>query len=435
MWFCWGGIKMAISDYVKVTGMGFALPDIKKHGICNTKKRFWEIVKKGECVLSKTPEYQKYDIGVAGKIHEWKKEEFNISKKHIAKYSNATLLGIMAVQKALEDANYKIEDVSNTRTLLVVTSSMLTLETLNKQYSKLLSDGKDNIGFDFFIQGTPGSIACGISKVLEINCPIISLTGSCIVAPHAIQLACEKLKLNIVDRVIVVGIDDSNEQLYFSSATYRMKTGKTIAAITDDPFDIRPHDAETKGNACGQGAVAVILERENSPHICSDGTSVFRLHYSNSRKNGHSMFDCGKPDNFGESVKRLLNDARISFDEIGFINDFAEGADFIEEFFIEALNCIRKENDYDGIIYLTNQEAAFGHIGGITGLIKFVSNLMMMSEGIIAPSINCETVHKDLCAMPIIKKYIEANCKYSMMMNCGAGGDCSIMLIETKNDK
>lgn len=423
---------MPSSDYMKLTGIGFALPDIKKFGICNSKKRFWEIIKNGECVLSKTPEYQNYDIGVAGKIHNWQRDELNISEKYIEKYSKATLLGILATKKALEDAEYSSKELSNARTLLVVASTMLTLETVNKQFTTLFNHSKSKVGFDFFIQGTPGSIACGISKVLELDCPVLTLTGSCASTLNAIQLASEKLLLNYVDKVIIVGVDDSNDPLYFSSVSYQMKTKKTIAAITDNPLDVRPHDMNTKGNACGQGAIAIIMEREDSKNNCSENTQVFRLHYSNSRRNGHGMFDCGNPDNFGKSVKEVLKDAKIGLGEVGFINDFAEGADFIEEFFIQALNYIRKENEYDGEIYLTNQEAAFGHIGGIAGILKLVCNLMMMNEGIITPSINCEKKFASLCATPIIKKYIEKKSKYSMLMSCGAGGDCSIMLIEDK---
>lgn len=418
--------------FLKITGMGFYLPDKEENGVCDTKERFWQIVKNGECVLSRTPEYKQYGIGVAGKIHNWKYEELNIKEKHLKKYSTATIMGSLALKRAMEDAQYTNQDLSNDRTMLIVSSAMLTLENVGKQYKALYEDGPESVGFDFFIQGTPGSIACGISKVLELNCPITTLCGSCIITPHALQTAYEKLQLGIIDKAIVVGIDDQNEPLYFSSVTHHMKIGQTIASLSDNPLDIAPHDKKTRGNSCGQGAIAVILERESSTHKCSQNTDPFRLFYGNSRKNGHSMFDCGEPDNFATSIRRVLEEAEITIEQLGFINDFTEGADFIEDFFIDAVNRMRQLLQYNGALRLTNQEASFGHVGGITGLVKLVSNLMMMHYGIITPCVNCKEPNEALNASPVIGSSIESRTRYSLMMSCGAGGDCAITLIEKK---
>ena len=417
-------------SYVKVTGLGFQLPDTCEYGVCDSKERFWEIIKNGESVISNTPEYEKYDIKLSGKIHEWKLDELNIAEKHIGKYSTATLMGSLALKYAMQDAGYSSDDLSNDRTLLIVSSTMLTLENLDKQLNRMYEHGIAAVGFDFFIQGTPGSIGCGISKVLALDCPVLTFTGSCAITPTAIQVAYEKLQLDIADKVIVIGVDDANDPLYFSSVTHRMKNGQTIASLEKDKSCIRPHDKRASGNACGQGAIAIILEKETSTHECAYNTSPFVLYYSNSRKNGKSMFDCGEPTNFALSIKKVLEEANIKFDEVGFINDFSEGAGFIEDFFVDVIERTRRLLNYEGEILVTNQEASFGHIGGVAGLIKLLSNLMMMNKGIVAPCVNCEEVPIELNALPVTNMYINKPSNYSMMMSCGAGGDCSISLLK-----
>lgn len=421
---------MAESQNVKMTGLGFVLPDTAENGICDTKERFWEIVRNGECVLSETPEYRAYDVGIAGKIHQWDIENLGILQKHLDKYSKPTLMSIMALKKAMEDAGYSRKDLSNDKTLLILSSAMLTLEAVGRQYETLRKEGSDKVRFDFFIQGTPGSIATGVSKVLELDCPVLTLTGSCVTTAQAIQIACEKLSTGIAEKVILIGVDDTLDPLYFSSVTHRMKNGESIAAITDDPEDIRPHDVRAMGNAPGQGAIAVILEKEESGQPCSQGTCPIKLYYRNSRKNGHSLFDCGPPDNFADSMEKVLGEAGITLDGIGFINDFTEGTGFISEFFADVLNMVGEKFNSDRKIYLTNQEAAFGHIAGIAGLIKLVGNVMMMKQGIIAPCINCEQPDERIKGIPVVGCEKEMETDYSMIIGCGAGGDCSITVVK-----
>lgn len=424
---------MSIRNSVIITGIGFELPD--KKGVCDKVDEFWNIVKNGKSNLSVTNLYPEFNVKVVGEIKNLDKASFNMPSKYEKKYSRAAFIASLAVRNAMKDAGLTSEELSNDRTLLISSSSIYALENVSKQYERYMKDGPKGVGFDYFLQGTPPSVPCAVSKLLNLDCPMMTLGGSCVTGPHALQIAYEKLNIGIIDRAIIVGVEANITPLYLASVSYRMKNNQTINTMSHDPESVKPHDKNLEGNACGEGGVAIILEKGDVEKKPAFNTSRFNMYYSNSRKNGVSLFDSGEPSNIARTVKNALKEANICMDDVGFINDFTEGAGFIEDFFCEAIDDIRKELNYSNEILLTNQEAAFGHIAGITGLVKCISNIMMMNEGIVTPVINCKEKYDKLNANPVIGKYKKKKSKYSMFINVGAGGDCTVTLLEKVLDQ
>ena len=419
---------MPTRNSVIMTGLGFELPD--KKGVCDRVDEFWDIIKNGKSNLSVTDLYPEINVKVVGEIKTLDTASFNMPPKYERKYSRAAFIASLAVRNAMKDAGLSSEELSNDRTLLISASSIYALENVSKQYERYIKHGSKGVGFDYFLQGTPPSVPCAVSKLLNLDCPMMTLGGSCVTGPHALQIAYEKLNSGLIDRAIIVGVEANITPLYLASVSYRMKNNQTINTMSQDPKSVKPHDKNLEGNACGEGGVAIILERGDIKKKAAFNTSRFKMYYSNSRKNGASLFDSGEPGNIARTVKTVLKEANICMDNVGFINDFAEGTGFIEDFFCDAINDIRKELNYSDEILLTNQEAAFGHIAGISGLVKCISNIMMMNEGIVTPVINCKEKCERLNADPVIGEYKKKQSQYSMFINVGAGGDCTVTLLE-----
>lgn len=420
---------------VRIVGIGMQLPS--REGVCDTKEQFWEIVKKGKCEISNIEEDNESKIKIAGKVHTIQSAIFGLAPKHEKKYSRASFLAAIAVRNALVDAKLDPRSLSNERTLLVVASAFFTLETLTKQHSTYLEEGNKGLGIDFLLQGTPGSIASAVSKLTSLDCPTLTVSGSCVVALNALEIANERIQSGKIDRAIVVGVDAPIDALYLSATSYRNKSGSTLSSLSSDPNSVRPHDKRVMGNACGEGAVAVILEGvKNEEKSTTSNLGPYKLYFSTSRKSGNSLVDSGEPDNYGKSVKRVLDKAVISMGDVGFINDFCEGTQYIEDFFCDIVRYIRKETKYSEEMLLTNQEAAFGHVPAAAGLIKLLSNTMMMEKQLVTPCINCEQVYDQLNyiqMVPVQGKCINKQSKYSLVISGGSGGDCAVMLIEKCN--
>ncbi len=409
-----------------IRGIGMILPGLEKP--CEDLSRFKEIIRNGHSQLRRVLLNSNEDIHIAGIIEEQYIDDFDLPERYRKKYSKAAFLGAMAVKNALKNANLTQEEMTRKKIALFCASSIFAQENVSKMYEKYYLYGKESVGFDFMLQGTPASVPCAISKLLNLDYPIYPIAGSCVSSPHALQFAIDKIELDKIDIAIVVGVDALFEPLYLASSTYKMKNGQTLSNLTKCADNVCPHSDCTKGNACGEGAISLILERYNPSKNYE--IMPFKIYYENSRKNGKNLFDAGEPSNIVDTILGVLEQAGIELKDVSFMNSFCEGTMFIEDFFNEMIHELRKKIRFDGEILISNQEAAFGHIGGATGLIKVLSNLMSMEDNEIYPVVNCKNVNLRLEGTPVIGKPLRKESKYSLVINNGAGGDCSVLLLE-----
>lgn len=418
-------------DTLAIKGIGMILPGVEEP--CENKEKFRRIVRNGKCQLKKVKLISNEEIKIAGVVDNQFIDDFNLPERYKKKYSKAAFLGAVAVKNALKDANISQKEMQNKKIAIFCASSIFAQENVSKMYEKYYLVGREAVGFDFMLQGTPASVPCAISKLLELDCPIYPIAGSCVSSPQALQFAIDKIELNKLELAIVVGVDALLEPLYLASSTYRMKNGQTLSNLTELPQNVSPHSGCTKGNACGEGAIAIVLGKYDLSE--KQYLMPFKVYYENSRKNGTNIFDAGEPSNIVATVLEVLSQAKIELGDVTFINSFCEGTTFIEDFFNEMIHKLRKTAKYDGELLISNQEAAFGHIGGATGLIKVISNLMSMQDGEVYPVINCKNVNPDLEATPVIGSPLKKDGKYSLVINNGAGGDCSVLLLEKYGEK
>lgn len=413
---------------VEITGVGMLLPG-GDNGICNGLNEFWEVLQNNKCCISEYY-HQEIPLRIAGQVRGWDPmKELDIPHFFLKKYSRGTLLSVASTKRALEHSGLKGSDLSNERTLLILTSVLFTFENLSTYYNSYADKGHKGVGIGFWISGTPGSMASTICSLLDIECQTMTMSGSCNVGSRAIETAYDLFKAGRFDRAIIIGVDATLDPVFLSASLYKSRTGYRAASLSKNPESIRPHDKQLDGNAPGEGAVTIVLEKKDKK-IGKESSIPFRIYSQSSRKNGSSPVSSGIPINFSHDLNKVLREADINLNEVGFINDFCEGAYYIESFYSEAINHIRDRFNYYKSLTLTNHEGAFGHIPGATSLIKLLANLLMMDKNIIAPVTNCREKFIKLNADPVIGNALKKPVNHSLIMSGGSGGDATTILLE-----
>lgn len=413
---------------IKIKGMGVLLPGISE--ACETMEAFRNIVFNGECCLSEF-DYPGIPLKLAGQIKGWVPESrLNFKKKYLEKYSRATLFAMAAFQNALEDSGLNSEDLSNDRTVIIVCSTHFNFGNASGYLKKLDHGGCDELGFEYWLNGTSGSILTTVCYSYNIECPTLTVTGGCNAGARGLHIAYDMLHSDQIDRAIIISTEAPLDPIFLSGTVYQSKKGFRSSSLSEDPGTVRPHDQTQCGNSVGEGAVATILEADRSEDTEMNEKHAFRVYCHTSRKNGSSPVFTESPINIVKGIKKLLDQAGISLDDVGFVNDFCEGGRMLENFFCEGVKLLREQLDYHGDIHLTNQEAAFSHSLSNVGMIKFLSNALMMEHKTIAPSVNCQQAYEKLLATPVIGKAIPMNKKYSLLISGGGGGDFTSILLE-----
>ncbi|WP_225859606.1 beta-ketoacyl synthase N-terminal-like domain-containing protein [Streptomyces albicerus] len=435
-----------------LAGIGAVLPG--PDGPCVDTPTLWEIVRTGTSCL--TPfEHEGLPLRIAGQVRGWDPvTALGVSERVGGRMARITALATGAVKNALDDAGLKPEDLDDGRTVLVVASLQFAFQEARRYFTMYEHGGQEALGMEYWLTGTPGSVTSGICSVLGISPQTLTVSGACNCSLRALEVAATMLHAGTVDRAVVVGADATLDPICVSSTTNESKRrGFRISTLSADPASVRPHDEDQDGNAPGEGALAVVLEsaraarvgspaprkgreelRDQPPPARGVGTVLpaerLGLWFRTSRSNGSNPMISGPPDNFSRDAHALLTGAGTGMQELAFVNSFADGSRHVEDLFCEALTGLRKLTDYDGPLLLTNQEAAFGHVFGFVGLLKFVSSVLMFRHGTVAPVVGCRTPYARLDATPVRGAGAPLKGRHALVTVAGGGGDATSLLIE-----
>ena len=418
-----------------LAGTGAVLPG--PDDPCLDPPTLWEIIRTGTTCLS--PFDTSYDgerlpLRVAGQVKNWNPAAaIGVPDRIAARMARVTALSTGAVMNALGDAGLTPADLNDDRTVLVVASMQFAFQEAGRYFAAYERGGPSALGMDYWLTGTPGSVASGICSVLGIRAQTLNITGGCNCSLRALEIAATLLHIGAVDRAVVVGTDATLDRIFVASTVHEGRRGFRASTLSADPGAVRPHDEQQDGNAPGEGALAVVLDSSRAGTGTGSGEATrlpLRLRFRSSRNNGLNPVDSGTSDNFVADVQDLLVRADIGMERLAFVNGFAEGTRNIENLFCDTVEGLRRAMDYGGRLLLTNQEAAFGHISGCAGLLKFVSAALMFRHGTVAPVVGCRTPYARLDATPVLTEGVPVDDRYALLISSGAGGDATSLLIE-----
>jgi minimal PKS ketosynthase (KS/KS alpha) len=410
-----------------LAGVGMVLPG-PDGSACTSLETFNRVVNDGRCCLSAF-EHPGLALRLAGQVHDWDPNTaLRIDERAVRRSSRAAHLATGAVQNALDHAGLDARDIDPDRTVLVTASLQFASPEMERYHAVIADRGPAALAMDYWMSGTPASVVGTVASGLGIECPTLSIAGSCNVALRTLHVVRQMFTCGEIDRAIVVGVDTTVDPVFVAGTVHEGRRGYRASSLSDVPADVRPHDQSQTGNATGEGAVAVVLER---PSVRTTGDRpLVSMGFRTSRSNGVSAVATGPPDNVARDIAGVLADAGARLADVAFVNDYADGNRFVEDHLCEALRGARKVLDYDGELLLTNQEAAFGHVAGIGGLIKLVASTLMLADQHAGPSINCQTVYESLPATPVPRAGRSLGGDRALVVTSGAGGDSTTMLLQ-----
>ncbi|WP_052745597.1 beta-ketoacyl-[acyl-carrier-protein] synthase family protein [Allosalinactinospora lopnorensis] len=151
-----------------------------------------------------------------------------------------------------------------------------------------------------------------------------------------------------------------------------------------------------------------------------------------SRKRGASPVGLGDPRRFAQDIERLLAVADLGLADLAFMCDFAEGSRHLEDYICDVLNALRESAGDHTDLLLTTQEACFGHIPGVAGLLKILASLVMLNTRMVAPTANLVRPYRRLPASPVIlapRPLRGTSDPIAMAVGSSGGGDTSSILL------
>lgn len=414
---------MARARQVAVRGIGMLLPGA--HGP-SALDQVTRIILEGATALSPTQEHA--GISVAGLVDDAAVWEASPSWRRWPALPRVTALAEGALLAALRDAGLSVDDLNERRVVLLVASVQFGLNELTGLVRTV--EAGDDPGLDYWLHGTPGSVASSLGVNLGLQSPTLTLTGGCSVGMRAFDVGAMLLDCGEADVVVVVGAEQPLEPVFLSSASRTGRSGFRATSPSGEPSDIRPHDAVQSGNAVGEGAVAMILERPAAP--IEDWRRV-RVRSEHLRSLGSSPAGLGDPATVGTAVARFLQSQGVGAEDLHHVNDFTEGGRALEDYCVDLLTVVDRHIGGLRSVPVTSQEACFGHVPGATGLIKVLASMLMLREGLVAPTCNLRRPYGRWEGWTLPHRSAHrraARGRSALLVSTAGGGDTSCLLLE-----
>jgi len=385
---------------VVVTGLG----PVSSIGI--GKEKFWENAKKGKgyfhCVTFPDVEIEQYRSRICSPVVDFQPEEYIEKTKGLRRAGRATKFSIVGTFLALKDAGFKItpvekeisgkpkyyavESLDPIRTGVILGQAVPNADLEYPEHAKFIRDrGPRKVNPFTLPQTNSNRGATAVAEWFFLKGTGYTVSTTCASATHALGTAALLIQ-NGIEEVIVAGGAEAAIDSYVFSGFDIMRA---LSRRNDDPMKAsRPFDRDRDGFVLGEGAGILILEELE--HARRRGARIYAeiIGYGFSQDAYHMV----SPDPTGaaalQAVIKSLNMAKLVPDEVEYIN--AHGTSTVLNDPNESYVIKQVFKDYAYKIPISSSKSYFGHPLGAAGGLESIVTLLIMENGIIAPTANLD---------------------------------------------
>ncbi|MER5576819.1 beta-ketoacyl-[acyl-carrier-protein] synthase family protein [Streptomyces massasporeus] len=395
-----------------ITGMGFTLP-----GGVRTADDFWGRVRAGASAL--TPQSAYHDRGVptvmAGQLTHDPVVE-GLDPAHASKYSREILAALAGIDEALGDAG--VGDFDPHRVGVIASSSRGPLHWWERDFASASGIGRVLGG----LPGAPASIAAIRTGVQGY---VSTVSSACVGGTHALRSAAAELRSDEADIMIVVGhefpLTPNLLRVYTDPKSRVLSLGTTAAD------SIRPYDVNRDGTALGEGAVALVLEREADAVARGAHIYAFVLATGVANEAAHPTTMELSGEKTAALAERVIKKSNLSVGDIGYVCGHGTGTRTND---IAESRAVRRVFGEDTDVPLTSVKPVFGHLFGASSLVNIAATASMLDAQTIAPTANSTQADAECGLDAVFGAARDAELRAALSFAFALGSQSSVVALE-----
>ena len=279
--------------------------------------------------------------------------------------------------------------------------------------AKIMEQKHDSalLGSGYIFQSMNSTVTMNLSTIFHLRGVNFTISAACASGSHSIGLGYMMIKQGMQEMVLCGGAQEVN--------MYSMATFDALGAFSkgmDNPQRAsRPFDRNRDGLVPSGGGAALVLE--SYEHAVKRGATILcEVTGYGFSSNGGGI---SQPSDLGSAtaMRRALEDARLTPDEIDYINAHATSTPQGDMYEAKALKSL-----FGGKrAYISSTKGMTGHECWMAGASEIVYSIIMMLGNFVAPNINFENPDEYSEGLNIVASTKEA---------FGFGGTNSALVIE-----
>lgn len=369
-----------------------------------------------------------YPTKIAGEVKNFDPLEF-IEKKEARKMDPFIQYAMVAAQLAVEDSGIPLASLEGDRCGVYVGSGIGGIGSIEETHKKLLEKGPGRVS-PFFLVSTIINEASGqISIKYKAKGPNSATATACTTGTHSIGDSFRIIARGDADIMIAGGSEAPITPLGLAGFCAM----RALSLRNDEPEKAsRPFDAHRDGFVLGEGAGVVMLEELGA--AMRRGAKIYAeiLGYGMSGDAYHVTAPCIDGDGAYRAMKRAVEDAGVSIEEIDYINAHGTSTPFNDK--IETLAIKGLFGAHASKIGVNSTKSMIGHLLGAAGGVEAGITTLCLKNQIMPPTINYEHPDPECDLDYVPNKARPAEVRCALSNSFGFGGTNGALLFRRFED-
>ncbi len=401
---------------VVVTGLGIV------SSIGNNKQEVLSALREGRSGIEYCEEYR--ELGFRSHIHGPIHIDTRtlIDRKILRFMGDGAAFNYIAMQQAIEDSGLESDEVSNTRTGLIMGSGGPSTANLLLAWDTLRSKGLRKVG-PYMVPRTMSSTnTATLATPFRIKGVNYSISSACSTSAHCIGNAAEQIQYGKQDIVFAGG----GEEVHWTMTVLFDAMGALSSKYNDTPTTAsRPYDATRDGFVISGGGGTLVLEELE--HAKARGARIYaELVGYGATSDGYDMV---QPS--GEGAVRCMRQALETVDnQIDYINAHGTSTPVGDIRELEAVKNVFGEK----VPAVSSTKSLTGHALGGAGVNEAIYSLLMMESNFITASANITQLDPAAEGIPIVRERKDDVTLNTVMSNSFGFGGTNATLVFRRYD-
>ena len=315
-----------------------------------------------------------------------------MDRKEAKRADQYTQYAVAGARQAMTDAGLvERNGMDPDRIGVIIGSGIGGLKSFEEQHDVYRERGVGKIS-PFFIPMFIADIAAGIvSMAFNAKGPNYATVSACATSAHAIGDAYRTIQYGDADIMITGGAEATVTPMAIGG----FANMKALSERNESPETAsRPFDATRDGFVMGEGAGILILEELE--HALKRGARIYAEIVGYGATGDAYHLTAPAPDGEGaqRAMKRALKDAGLAPKDIQYINAHGTSTPANDLNETRAIQAVFGEAAND--INVSSTKSMTGHMLGAAGAVEAIISAMVVSEGIIPPTINYQNPDPEL---------------------------------------
>jgi nodulation protein E len=299
----------------------------------------------------------------------------HFDKSQLPLLDRVSQFAVVAAREAVKQSGLDLQGETADRTAAIIGTGSGGHTTVDDSFHRLYAENAQRLHPLTIPKAMISAPASQVSLHCNTKGPAFAISSACASSTHAIGVAFHMLRSGSVTCAVTGGTEAS---ITFGA----MKGWEAMRIMSSDTC--RPFSKDRKGMVIGEGAAVLMLE--TLEHAQARGAEILAEIVGFGMSADAKDLTAPDPNGMARAITGALNDAKLSPDEIDYVN--AHGTGTMANDLAETVALRSSFGNHARKLAVSSTKSVVGHGLGAGGALEFVAAILAIRDGIAPPTMN-----------------------------------------------